>query len=206
MVPGSEGRRLGAHATPWNRSPLPPAEQKQQSHGCVKADSSHEKGSRPPLGQAAEGPSRGSGFRFGSRIRVFCSQFRVHGSGFPVGVLKLRVQGFRGWVPGFRGSGVQGFRVQSSGFRVFRVQCLWGSVSLGHREGKVPPGEGPHSCSSRAKYHLRINRPELEAIFSDTDQRLWDCPCNIVNVRLDTLPLSSGGLGLKSAAKWLLLG
>ena len=69
-----------------------------------------------------------------------------------------------------------------------------------------------HFASARANYYLRIVRPELVATFSRThDEGFWKCLSTIVDVSIDTcetlmratatLPLSLGGLGLRSEAR-----
>ena len=69
-----------------------------------------------------------------------------------------------------------------------------------------------HCASARANYQLRVVRPELVNSFAEShDQGFWRCLCAIVGVPSDTcdvltratatLPLSLGGLGLRSAAR-----
>ena len=69
-----------------------------------------------------------------------------------------------------------------------------------------------HCASARANYQLRVVRPELVNSFAEShDQGLWRCLCAIVGVPAETcdgltratatLPLSLGGLGLRSAAR-----
>ena len=69
-----------------------------------------------------------------------------------------------------------------------------------------------HCVSARANYQLRVVRPELVNSFAEShDQGLWRCLCAIVGVPAETcdgltratctLPLSLGGLGLRSAAR-----
>ena len=67
-----------------------------------------------------------------------------------------------------------------------------------------------HCASSRANYLLRVIRPDLVRHFAERhDESIWTCLCQILGVHNDesdavakqtaTLPLSMGGLGLRSA-------
>ena len=69
-----------------------------------------------------------------------------------------------------------------------------------------------HCASARANYSLRVVRPEWVHQFAvDHDRNLWKCLCAILRVSVDgcgeparstaTLPLSLGGLGLRSAQR-----
>ena len=69
-----------------------------------------------------------------------------------------------------------------------------------------------HCASARANYQLRVVRPGLVESFAEShDQGLWRCLCAILEVPEDTchlvtratatLPLSLGGLGLRSAER-----
>ena len=69
-----------------------------------------------------------------------------------------------------------------------------------------------HCASARANYLLRVVRPEWVQSFACVhDQNLWKCLCAILRIPVDsceeqtrntaTLPLSLGGLGLRSAQR-----
>ena len=69
-----------------------------------------------------------------------------------------------------------------------------------------------HCASARANYQFRVVRPELVNSFAEShDQGLWRCLCAIVGVPSETrdeltratatLPLSLGGMGLRSVAR-----
>ena len=69
-----------------------------------------------------------------------------------------------------------------------------------------------HCASARVNYQLRVVRQELVNSFAEShDQGLWRCLCAILGVPAETcdgltratatLPLSLGGLGLRSAAR-----
>ena len=69
-----------------------------------------------------------------------------------------------------------------------------------------------HCASARANYQFRVVRPGLVESFAEShDQGLWRCLCAILEVLVDTcdvvtratatLPLSLGGLGLRSAER-----
>ena len=68
-----------------------------------------------------------------------------------------------------------------------------------------------HCASSRANCLLRVIRPDLVRHFAERhDESIWTCLCQILGVHNDesdavaqtaTLPLSMGGLGLRSAVR-----
>ena len=69
-----------------------------------------------------------------------------------------------------------------------------------------------HCANARANYALRVVRPDLARHFAQAhDEGLWGCLCAIVSVGKDqcdplardaaSLPLSMGGLGLRSAVR-----
>ena len=68
-----------------------------------------------------------------------------------------------------------------------------------------------HCAAARANYHIRVVRPDLVDNFAQShDQGLWQCLCTIMDVPADgdpvtrataSLPLSLGGLGLRSAQR-----
>ena len=69
-----------------------------------------------------------------------------------------------------------------------------------------------HCASARANYQVRVLRPDAVDQFARThDARVWQCLCNILKIpedfvcnlhrRVATLPLSLGGLGLRSAVR-----
>ena len=76
------------------------------------------------------------------------------------------------------------------------VQCAWALLL--------------HSAAARANYQLRVVRPELTSAFAQGhDDGMWSCLCQILHIdpaavhtrQLATLPLSLGGLGLRSAIR-----
>ena len=76
------------------------------------------------------------------------------------------------------------------------VQCAWALLL--------------HSAAARANYQLRVVRPELTSAFAQGhDDGIWSCLCQILHIdpaavhtrQLATLPLSLGGLGLRSAIR-----
>ena len=68
-----------------------------------------------------------------------------------------------------------------------------------------------HCAGARANYYIRVVRPDLVDNFAQShDQGLWQCLCTIMDVPEDgdpvtrataSLPLSLGGLGLRSAQR-----
>ena len=66
-----------------------------------------------------------------------------------------------------------------------------------------------HCASARANNQLRVVRPEVKSFAESHDQGLWRCAivgvpsetCDVLTRATATLPLSLGGLGLRSAAR-----
>ena len=69
-----------------------------------------------------------------------------------------------------------------------------------------------HCANARANYSLRVVRPELVTQFAEAhDEGIWRCMCAVLGVATDqcdalakataSLPLSMGGVGLRSAAR-----